>query len=111
MNAAVFHKSFSRLPLNTRLGNLAVTINRVADSLEQHQNSDGTKGFVREAMWFIEWTAAELEPEHMKVLIDTQRTMGQWSKNWDDVWSDQSTVIKVREQAREIAQQLFSWTN
>lgn len=109
MNAAMFHKSFSRLPLHARLGNLAVTINRLADSLEKHQNQEGTKGFVREAMWFIEWTAAELEPERTTELIETQKAMGKWLKYWENIWNNQEEVVKVEHQARAVSRKLFDW--
>ena len=109
MNAAMFHKSFSRLPLHARVGNLAVTINRLADSLEKHQNQEGTKSFVREAMWFIEWTAAELEPERTTELIAAQRTMGNWFKHWESIWNDQAEGAKVQHQARAVSRKLFGW--
>jgi hypothetical protein len=109
MNPAVFHKSYSRLPLPARLGNLAVTINRLADSLEKHQNQEGTRGLVREAMWFIEWTAADLESDRTVALIGTQRMMGQWFKRWDAIWQDEKEWKQVGQKARDTSQELFQW--
>jgi hypothetical protein len=109
VNATVFYKSFSRLPLQARLGNLAVTINRLADCLEKHQNQEGAKGFVRESMWFIEWTASELEFEHTEALVKIQRTMGNWFRQWESIWNDKNQSLEVQHQARAVSKKLFSW--
>ncbi len=109
MNAAMFYKSFSRLPIQTRLGNLAVTINRLADSLKQHQNQEGTKGFAREAMWFIEWTASEVNFELQTELIDMQRQLAKWTKHWSDTWDTLKKSNKMKIETRVMSNKLLEW--
>jgi hypothetical protein len=109
MNAAMFYKSFSRLPIQARLGNLAVTINRLADSLEQHQNQEGTKGFAREAMWFIEWTALEVNLEIQTELIDMQRQLAKWARQWNDTWNTLEKSNKMKIETRIMSNKLLEW--
>ena len=107
MNVTMFHKSFSRLPIQARLGNLAVTVNRLADSLEQHQNQEGTKVFAREAMWFIEWTASEVSTDLQGQLIDMQRQLARWNRYWNDTWNTLETSRQMQFETRLMSQKLL----
>lgn len=109
MNATAFYRSFSRMPIQNRIGNLAVTLNRIADSLERHQNSAGTKSYIQEAMWFIEWTNLESNPEQAEQMAQLQRELGNWQKNIDVIWNDPVRQSRTQTLTREWSNRALQW--
>lgn len=109
MNATAFYRSFSRMPIQNRLGNLAVTLNRIADSLERHQNRDGTSGFVQEAMWFIEWLGNEVKPEQTEQIANLQRKLGRWRQDWERIWDSEKDCLVCQAQARAWSEKVLGW--
>jgi hypothetical protein len=109
MNATAFYRSFSRIPVQNRIGNLAVTLNRIADSLERHQNSAGTKSYIQEAMWFIEWTSSETDPSRVEQMAMLQRELGNWRKNMDMIWDDPIKQSRTQTLVREWSEKVLEW--
>jgi hypothetical protein len=109
MNATVFYRSFSRIPIQNRIGNLAVTLNRIADSLERHQNIAGTKSYIQEAMWFIEWINPESNLEQAEQMAQLQRELGFWRKSIDLIWNDPIKQAQTQTLAREWSNRALEW--
>lgn len=107
MNAMLFHRSFTKQTLPRRIGNLAVTVNRFADALEQHP--DRASGFMQEAMWFMEWIGTNLEPEQINLLVITQRQMAHWRKNWHMTIQNESQRQQALQEARDMSQKFLQW--
>ncbi len=107
MNAAVFYQSFTKQTLPRRIGNLAVTVNRFADALEQHP--ERASSFMQEAMWFMEWIGTNLEPEQINLLITTQKQMVHWRKNWDLTMQNESKRQQAQQEARAMSQKFLQW--
>ncbi len=110
MNATTFYRSFSRIPIQNRIGNLAVTLNRIADSLERHQNIAGTKSYIQEAMWFIEWTNSESNLEQAEQMAQLQRELGSWRKNIDVIWDNPIKHAQTQTLAQEFSEKILGWT-
>jgi hypothetical protein len=52
-----------------------------------------------ETIYFIEWTAAEIEPEYAEELVNIQVQLARWTLKFDSIWSDESERINMSEQA------------
>jgi hypothetical protein len=107
MNATLFYRSFTKQTLPRRIGNLAVTVNRFADALEQHP--ERASGFMQEAMWFMEWIGTSLEPEQIHLLVASQRQMAHWRKNWDATVQNESNRQQAEQEARAMSQKFLQW--
>ncbi|MBL8045431.1 MAG: hypothetical protein JNL09_02765 [Anaerolineales bacterium] len=64
-------------PLPKRLGALAVNLAHISDCARQETPLDE---LMLESMYFIEWTAAELEPEVAYELVEMQLMLSLWRK-------------------------------
>lgn len=51
-----------------------------------------------ETMCFIEWTAAEIEPEYAEELVNIQVQLARWRLTFDSIWSDDSKRRQMSEQ-------------
>lgn len=52
-----------------------------------------------ETICFIEWTAAEIEPEYAEELVNIQVQLARWKLKFDSIWSDESERRNMSEQA------------
>ncbi|MGF1938834.1 MAG: hypothetical protein RM347_031515 [Nostoc sp. ChiQUE02] len=51
-----------------------------------------------ETICFIEWTAAEIEPEYAEELVKIQVQLARWRLTFDSIWSDDSKRGQMSEQ-------------
>jgi hypothetical protein len=85
-----------------RLGHIASNLGRLrtfcCNNYEQ-----GVLGVIDQTLYFIEWTAAEIEPEMAEELVNIQVQLALWLRIWDNIWLDD----KKRE---EIATMANTWS-
>lgn len=75
---------FLRDPLPRRLGGLAATFGRISSSARKSTDPDVVSNLLDEAKHFIEWTAADLEPETAAELIRIQVMISLWQRAWSE---------------------------
>jgi len=89
---------FQRDDIPTRLGNLASNLARIK-SFCNIAHKEAVSSVVYETKWFIEWTAAEIEPEQAEELVNIQVQLAQWELDWDKIWSDHNARTQVAQLA------------
>ena len=85
-------------PLPQRLGGLAATLGRVSSAARDLTDPSIAQNHLKEARYFIEWTAAETEPEVASELVSMQRLITLWLKTWDKTShiKEQRTLLSVQ---------------
>jgi len=89
---------FLRDPLPVRLAGLAADLARVSSSARHASGAESVASMLEESQYFIEWTAAEAEPEIAAELVDIQRMVALWRKAWPDAQNNhtQRTLLSVQ---------------
>jgi hypothetical protein len=89
---------YLRDPLSIRLGELAATLGRVSSVARNSKNPTVTRDALEEAKYFIEWTAADAEPEIAAELVSMQRLITLWLRAWDNAshHKAQRTLLSVQ---------------
>jgi len=102
-------KRFLRDPLPIRLGGLAADLARVA-STARHENGEAAAEMLEESQWYIEWTAAEAEPEIAAALVNIQIMLAIWRRAWPEAQKSkvQRTLLSV--QAQQWADQVLDYS-
>lgn len=72
-----------RDPLPRRLGGLAATFGRVSSVARKSADPENVTRLLEEAKYFIEWTAADTEPEVAAELVSIQTMVNLWLKVWE----------------------------
>ena len=85
-----------------RLGHTASNLARVR-SFCNTAYQEAVKTVLNETQWFIEWTAAEIEPEQAEELVNIQVQLARWELTLDNIWLDEK-------KRAEIAQQAEAWS-
>lgn len=100
MNQSLNEKQirFQRDDIPTRLGNLASNLARIK-SFSNIAHKEVVSSVIYETKWFIEWTAAEIEPEQAEELVNIQVQLARWELDWDNIWSDNNARTQVAELA------------
>ncbi|MBD2241367.1 hypothetical protein H6G35_33085 [Aulosira sp. FACHB-113] len=83
---------------SNRLGHIASNLAR----LRTFCNTDypeAVESVADETMYFIEWTAADIEPEYAEELVNIQVQIARWKLKFDSLWSDESERRNMSEQA------------
>jgi hypothetical protein len=93
---------FQRNSIFNRLGHIASNLARVRTFCRADYEK-GVLAVIAETKDFIEWTAAEIEPEQAEELVNIQVQLALWEITWDNIWSDK----KMRE---ELAQTTETWS-
>lgn len=60
-----------------------------------------------ETICFIEWTAAEIEPEYAEELVNIQVQLARWKLKFDSLWSNESERKNISEQANSWSQRVL----
>ncbi|MCE7919671.1 MAG: hypothetical protein DPW21_15680 [Anaerolineae bacterium] len=89
---------FLRDPLPRRLGGLAATLGRISSSARAANDPTVVQNLLEEAKYYIEWTAAEAEPEAAAELVSMQTLIALWEKGWDSAVQNisQRTLLSVQ---------------
>lgn len=89
---------YLRDPLPRRLGGLAATFGRIASSARDSADAIVVQGLLEEVKYYIEWTAAETEPETAAELVSMQTLITLWEKVWESAFQNpaQRTLLSVQ---------------
>lgn len=82
----------------TRLGHIASNLARIRTFCNTSYK-EAVGSVTDETLWFIEWTAAEIEPEYAEELVNIQVQLARWKITFDNIWSDDKKRIKIAEQS------------
>jgi hypothetical protein len=101
---------FLRDPLPVRLASLAADLGRVVSSTRHAMGSESVAQMLEESQYYIEWTAAEAEPEIVAELVDIQSMIAAWRKAWPEAQHSpaQRTLLSV--QAKKWADQVLDYS-
>jgi hypothetical protein len=104
------HKRFMQDPLRVRLGGLAADLARIASSARRSGGATVVDSMIEESRWFIEWTAAEAEPEIAAELVDIQRLLGLWRRVWPEAQKHQTQRTLLSVQAKKWSDQVLGYS-
>ncbi|MCL6749748.1 hypothetical protein KBT16_01630 [Nostoc sp. CCCryo 231-06] len=80
-----------------RLGHIASNLARIRTFFHSAYK-EAVESVTDETMCFIEWTAAEIEPEYAEELVNIQVQLARWRLTFDSIWSDDSKRRQMSEQ-------------
>lgn len=89
-----------------RLGHIASNLARVR-SFSNSAFKKGVEVVIDETEWFIEWTAAEIEPEQAEELVNIQVQLARWQINLDNILLDELRRGEVAKQAETYSQKVL----
>lgn len=97
-NKEKLRERFLSDPLPRRLGGLAATLGRISSVARKSSDPTNITHLLDEAKYFIEWTAAETEPEIAAELVSIQTLINLWLKVWDktNLIKEQRTLLSVQ---------------
>ena len=101
---------YLRDPLPIRLAGLAANFERIASSARHPGGSASVIEMLEESQYYIEWTAAEAEPQVAGELVDIQRIVAAWRRAWSEAQYSpaQRTLLSV--QAKKWADQVLDYS-
>jgi hypothetical protein len=101
---------FMQDDLPTRLGGLAADLMRVASSARRSTGGKAVERMLEESQYFIEWTAAEMEPEIAAALVNIQRLIALWRHAWPEAQNHppQRTILSVS--AKQWADEVLNYS-
>ncbi len=92
-------KRYGRMTWQQRLGNLASTLARTATASQHQAKSVSLPDLLREAMWIIEWSAADTPLDAMAELAPMQVELGLLRHAWERNASAMQAVLAYRTRA------------
>ncbi|HKV39685.1 MAG TPA: hypothetical protein VJX67_10760 [Blastocatellia bacterium] len=90
---------YLRDPLPIRLGGLAANLARIQSFSGHPDHCEVVEGLLDESKLFIEWVAPEAGPQLQAELLELQRQIVQWHRNWTRIWDDPAKRAAVAESA------------
>ncbi|QLE54814.1 hypothetical protein [Nostoc sp. TCL26-01] len=91
---------------SNRLGHIASNLARIRTFCHTAYR-EAVESVADETMYFIEWTAAEIEPEYAEELVNIQVQLARWQLTFDSLWSDENERRKMSEQSSAWAEQVL----
>lgn len=91
---------------SNRLGHIASNLARIITFCNTAY-PEAVESVVDETMSFIEWTAAEIEPEYAEELVNIQVRLARWRLTFDTIWSNDSERRNMSEQASAWSEQVL----
>ncbi|MFN8489273.1 MAG: hypothetical protein U0350_16950 [Caldilineaceae bacterium] len=97
-------------PLPIRLGGLASNLERISSLARSDICIPALNELFEESCYFIEWTAADAEPEIAAELVHIQLMLGLWHKAWPDAQQHktQRTILYI--QAKKWSEQVLDYS-
>ena len=89
--------------LPIRLGGLAADLARIVSFSKNIKAIKSVEGLLNESVYFIEWSAGELCPERAEEaeqLVNIQRGLVRWYRNWNEAQNDPALRAQLAEQAQ-----------
>jgi hypothetical protein len=101
---------YLRDPLPVRLAGLAADFERIASSARHAAGTASVVEMLEESQYYIEWTAAEAEPQVAGELVDIQRMLAAWRRAWPEAQHSpaQRTLLSV--QAKKWSDQVLDYS-
>ena len=101
---------FLRDPIQIRLAGLAADLARIASSARNVSGSASVADMLEESQYYIEWTAAETEPDVAAELVDIQLLIALWRRAWPEAQHSvtQRTLLSV--QAKKWSDQVLDFS-
>ena len=90
---------FQSFTTSTRLGHIASNLSRIR-SFAQVAHKEAVVSVISETTWFIEWAAAEIEPEQAEELVNIQIELVRWESIWDNIWANETVRAEIADQSR-----------
>jgi hypothetical protein len=97
-------------PLPKRLGALAADLARVASSARHLTRAESAALMLEESQHFIEWAAAETEPEVAAELVDIQVMVALWRQAWPEAQKNQFQRALLSTQAQKWSDQVLAFS-
>ncbi len=101
---------FLQDPLPIRLAGLAASLGRVASSARSPSGSERVQEMLEECQHFIEWTAAELEPEEAAELVNMQVLIALWRSAWETAKEDPVQRVLLSTVARQWSDKALAYS-
>jgi hypothetical protein len=101
---------YLRDPLPVRLAGLAADLARVASSARHESGAASVAEMLEESQYFIEWTAAEAEPDIAGELVDLQRMIVAWRRAWFEAQHNTSQRTLLSIQAKKWSDQVLNYS-
>ena len=101
---------YLRDPLPVRLAGLAADLTRVASSARHATGSASVVEMLEESQYYIEWTAAEAEPDVAGELVDIQRMIAAWRHAWPEAQHSASQRTLLVIQAKKWADRVLEYS-
>ena len=101
---------YLRDPLSTRLAGLAADFMRITSSARRATGSASVAEMLEESQYYIEWTAAEAEPEIAGELVDIQRLIAAWRRAWPTAQQNPEQRILLSIQAKKWSDQVLEYS-
>ena len=83
-NRERIQERFLKDSLPVRLGSLAADLRRLASAARRMGGAEHVAAMIEESQYFVEWTAAELEPEKASQLVNIQIMLALWKRSWPE---------------------------
>jgi hypothetical protein len=109
-NIAETRARYLQDPLPRRLGALAADLARVASSARHASGAESVALMLEESQHFIEWTAAETEPEVAAELVDIQIMLALWRRAWLAAHSSRTQRALLSFQAKKWSDQVLNYS-
>ncbi|MDZ8068538.1 MAG: hypothetical protein RMY64_23390 [Nostoc sp. DedQUE08] len=81
-----------------RLGHIASNLARLRTFCNSAYK-EAVESVIDETICFIEWTAAEIEPEYAEELVNIEVQLARWRLTFNSIWSEESERKNMSEQA------------
>jgi len=101
---------FLRDPLPVRLAGLAADLARVSSSARHESGTESVAMMLEESQYFIEWTAAVVEPEIAGELVDIQLLVALWRKAWPEAQLSRTQRTLLSVQAKKWSDQILRYS-
>ena len=98
---------FLRDDVRHRLGAIAANLARVEAFAQQTYSPEIVRSVMDETRHFIEWTAKNVIEEEAEQLVDLQRLVVKWLRDWKDIQYDQTRRLQVADTARGWSERLL----
>jgi hypothetical protein len=99
--------SFQSEDIPHRLGHIASNLARVR-SFCNDAFKKGVEVVIDETEWFIEWVAAEIEPEQAEELVNIQVQLARWQMNLDNILSSELRRTETAQIAETYSQRVLN---
>ncbi len=93
-----------------RLGALAADLARVASSARRAEATESVALMLDESRYFIEWVAAETEPEVGAELVDIQIMLTLWRSAWPEAARHPNQRTLLSFQAKKWSDQVLDYS-